>query len=335
MDNLSRQLTHSGCKSLAPAVIACTCMLFSTTQLTAAPQQSPAAAPSDPSPGVRVAGRSPSASFRPIGSPAATPQPFQRPFQSQSPAAQPQTASADHATSPQQVNGLNFRPPRLGSSGATSKTRKTSGVVQQTAYMQADGFGLPPTLDNQAAPAVTTPRAPALPAKSPAPANRQAQLDPRTNAPSTMRGQSAEAPNLQDAPSINGYGAPNTSQPLTRNQPSASDSSPVSQPQLQGRWATSGNSQLVTGPSGYSSTFWECGPPVMQASGSTYAVTPPTMMPNSQPMLAVTRGAMAPRPLVSMGQENYNVQLGRGIVGQPVAYVPGQNIRNFFRYLFP
>jgi hypothetical protein len=41
------------------------------------------------------------------------------------------------------------------------------------------------------------------------------------------------------------------------------------------------------------------------------------------------------RPLISLGQENYNVQLGRGIVGQPTAYVPGQTIRNFFRYLFP
>lgn len=331
MHNLSRQHTHSGYKSLAPTVIACTCLLFSTTQLAAAPQQSQADAQSEPSSGVRVAGRSPSASFRPIGSHSVAPQPFQR----QSPAAQQQITAPVQATSSPQASGLNFRPPRLGSSGTMRESRENLGAVRQTAYMQADGFGLPPTLDSQAAPAVTTPRAPALPAKSPAPTNRQAQLDPRTNAPATMRGQSAEAPDLQDAPSINGFGVPNTSQPLTRNQPSASDSSPVTQPQLQGRWATSGNSQLVTGPSGYSSTFWECGPPVMQASGYTYATTPPTMMPNSQPMLAVTSGAMAPRPLVSLGQENYNVQLGRGIVGQPVAYVPGQNIRNFFRYLFP
>ncbi|MEM7476679.1 MAG: hypothetical protein AAF483_16955 [Planctomycetota bacterium] len=40
-------------------------------------------------------------------------------------------------------------------------------------------------------------------------------------------------------------------------------------------------------------------------------------------------------PLISLGQEGYNVQLGRGILGQPTVYVPGQPVRNFLRYLFP
>jgi hypothetical protein len=41
------------------------------------------------------------------------------------------------------------------------------------------------------------------------------------------------------------------------------------------------------------------------------------------------------KPLFTMGQENYNVQLGRGIIGQPTVYVTGQPIRNFLRYISP
>jgi hypothetical protein len=41
------------------------------------------------------------------------------------------------------------------------------------------------------------------------------------------------------------------------------------------------------------------------------------------------------RPLFTLGQEKNNAVLGRGIIGQPTAYVPGQCFRNFLRYLSP
>lgn len=64
------------------------------------------------------------------------------------------------------------------------------------------------------------------------------------------------------------------------------------------------------------------------------AVAPPTLPPNLTPQL-YTPDNSGYRPLFSLGQENYNVQIGRGIIGQPTVYVPGQPVRNFMRYLFP
>ncbi len=64
------------------------------------------------------------------------------------------------------------------------------------------------------------------------------------------------------------------------------------------------------------------------------AVAPPTYPPNMTPQLYTPDNA-GYRPLFSLGQENYNVQLGRGIIGQPTVYVPGQPVRNFLRYLSP
>jgi hypothetical protein len=57
-------------------------------------------------------------------------------------------------------------------------------------------------------------------------------------------------------------------------------------------------------------------------------------MPSSAPQLYSQNNA-GWRPLFTLGQENYNVQLGRGIIGQPTVYVTGQPVRNFLRYLFP
>ncbi len=61
---------------------------------------------------------------------------------------------------------------------------------------------------------------------------------------------------------------------------------------------------------------------------------PPTLPPNLTPGL-YTPNNSGYTPFFSLGQENYNVQLGRGIVGQPTVYVPGQPLRNFMRYLSP
>lgn len=69
--------------------------------------------------------------------------------------------------------------------------------------------------------------------------------------------------------------------------------------------------------------------------GSAYgAYVPPTYTPNWNPSLYSSNNS-GYRPLISLGQENYNVQLGRGLFGQPTVYVPGQYVRNFLRYIFP
>ncbi len=77
-----------------------------------------------------------------------------------------------------------------------------------------------------------------------------------------------------------------------------------------------------------------------QAVGPSYPgipgnIVPPTVMPNQAPPGIYSPNNSGFRPLLGFGQDNYNVQLGRGIIGQPVAYVPGQLFRNFLRYIFP
>ena len=84
-------------------------------------------------------------------------------------------------------------------------------------------------------------------------------------------------------------------------------------------------------------TQYQCAPgaatyPAAGAVPGTYV--PPTLTPN------LTPGTYSPNnsgysPVFSLGQENYNVQIGRGIIGQPTVYVPGQPFRNFIRYLSP
>ncbi len=77
-----------------------------------------------------------------------------------------------------------------------------------------------------------------------------------------------------------------------------------------------------------------------QTAGPNYSgipgnFAPPTVMPNQAPSGIYSPNNSGFRPLFGFGQDNYNVQLGRGIIGQPVAYVPGQAFRNFLRYIFP
>ncbi len=47
-------------------------------------------------------------------------------------------------------------------------------------------------------------------------------------------------------------------------------------------------------------------------------------MPNQVPSGLYSGNNSGFRPLFGFGQDNYNVQLGRGLIGQPVAYVVGQ-----------
>jgi hypothetical protein len=62
--------------------------------------------------------------------------------------------------------------------------------------------------------------------------------------------------------------------------------------------------------------------------GSPFSYVPPTYMP--QPY------SRSPyRPLIGLGQDLSRAYIGRGVVGQPVAYMDGQPVRNLFRYLLP
>ncbi|MFO0924817.1 MAG: hypothetical protein U0905_20315 [Pirellulales bacterium] len=92
-------------------------------------------------------------------------------------------------------------------------------------------------------------------------------------------------------------------------------------------------------PANYMQSYPVCGGPSVFPSapppgGSPYTYVPPTVTPNLAPGLYSSDNA-GWRPLFTLGQENYNAQIGRGIIGQPTAYVPGQPFRNFLRYMFP
>jgi hypothetical protein len=86
----------------------------------------------------------------------------------------------------------------------------------------------------------------------------------------------------------------------------------------------------------YPTAYQQCSPSnaaVYPPAGSI-ANVPPTLPPNAATNTYSPNNS-GYTPVVSLGQENYNVTLGRGIVGQPTVYVPGQPIRNFMRYLSP
>ncbi|MEL7263891.1 MAG: hypothetical protein AAFP69_03630, partial [Planctomycetota bacterium] len=98
-----------------------------------------------------------------------------------------------------------------------------------------------------------------------------------------------------------------------------------------------GGSVLVA-PAGYAAPNYGAG--TVPPQGQTPLLQPPATQPGvGGPSLAAANPAgnerLAPRPLVTLGQENYPVVVGQGFYGQPAAYVPGQSIRNFLRYLTP
>lgn len=128
------------------------------------------------------------------------------------------------------------------------------------------------------------------------------------------------------------------------------DYAPMPQPQLDNQFATLGNCRNISAPSGYrSDRILTCGQPnayVTPVSNSVpiYSpppaqIGPPVILPPTQMGVpigssqTVIPGPAGYRPLISFGQERYPVQIGQGIFGQPVAYVPGQTFRNALRYI--
>jgi len=235
--------------------------------------------------------------------------------------------------------------------------------VVQVAYMQSGGPSLPPDFSmpsdlSPTAPPILTPASPSLapapPSLTPAPPTRivdQPRVNPvpSTNPPTTLPPASPPLPNRNLVPNpqtSRGAGSPLSLPPPSSNLAAI----PYSQRPEGAAWATVGNSPQVSPAPVYQTGFWGCNPAVTPSSpiipigaagatagtptGDPYRIVPPTAMPNTPASLAAGAN-YGPKPLLSLGQEKYNVQLGRGIFGQPKAYVPGQKCRNFLRYLTP
>ncbi|MCA9136665.1 MAG: hypothetical protein KDB00_07895 [Planctomycetales bacterium] len=272
--------------------------------------------------------------LRPIGSPSAVDQ-FRSPATRQ-PAVSPVAASTDRQPPAVRNEPVVRNETAYWQTSAT--VQPASAPIRQTVWMQS-GFDAPP-LDGVGMPFPNTPPNSALP--------------PSTSTPlpnSTPFPDAATLPRSLPSP-------PST--PI----PSSSDLTPIPQPQLDtNSYARIENCNLVTPPSTYMAasafgcgcgqvvptayTTPACGPvtqsPYAAAPGtlpaeipSTATIPPVSVYPQAAPQpLGFPNSAAPARALITLGQENYAVQVGQGLLGQPVAYVPGQWLRNWLRYLSP
>ena len=120
---------------------------------------------------------------------------------------------------------------------------------------------------------------------------------------------------------------------------------PFSVPDSGEQYATMNNSTFVSPPSNYIAvTSWgrNCKPTGV-GTGMPHRIEAATNIKSpanglirvSTATLLEQYPSIPDRPFMTMGQERNRVVVGQGIVGQPVAYVPGQWVRNSLRYLFP
>ncbi len=129
------------------------------------------------------------------------------------------------------------------------------------------------------------------------------------------------------------------------------DYAAIPPPQLDNQFATMDNCRNITGPSSYraAGVFGGCGAPSSYSTPVVYnpppsQIAPAVALPPSATFAPiglvgtippVLPGSAGYRPLLSFGQGANPVQVGQGILGQPVAYVPGQFFRNALRYISP
>lgn len=171
----------------------------------------------------------------------------------------------------------------------------------------------------------------------------------RTPAPGTAPPTATVAPMTSPPRGLPMNPGATTLAPLT-TVPGGADLMPVAPPQLHDQFATIDNCSCISPPSSYvAATGWtqNCAPTtsyVANPAPSAYlapagqvtapaVVTGPPVIPDAS---TLPPGSGVPRhALISLGQDRNPIVVGQGIIGQPVAYVPGQPIRNWIRYLFP
>ena len=141
---------------------------------------------------------------------------------------------------------------------------------------------------------------------------------------------------------------PMVGSPSTQLIPRNADMLPIVQPQLNDGFATVGNNCCVSAPSSYVAAMGlgNCvnggGQPTKSrgyiATGPQVAAPPQVASNVPSGFVPVTRPSapgVPKKPLINLGQNKNVVVVGQGIIGQPVAYVPGQCIRNWIRYISP
>lgn len=198
----------------------------------------------------------------------------------------------------------------------------------------AGGDFLNPTADN---PQPETPDTGAL-----APFSQPGQSQPLD---SSVGGDLSNSGGNRELPRVFG------SEPVAKS-PENKDSgeyAPFSSIDLGEQYATVNNSTFVAPPSGYiATTSW--GKNAVNPKPYSSIASIPSQKNSVQPAQSSSPNglvriadsntlgrypAVPTRPLLSFGQELNCVVVGQGVLGQPVAYVPGQWIRNSVRYLLP
>jgi len=195
----------------------------------------------------------------------------------------------------------------------------------------------PPTF--QSNPVMSSPQATPVPSQS-LPINPNLGVGSSVS-PGTTFSAGPSFPATQRNPSFGG------SLPRQPSSTVSSDYVAIPPPQLNNAFATMGNCRNISGSSTYrASGAFGCGTP---ASYAPVAYIPPpsqiapvvALPPGATFNPVIITGSVPPvipgsagyRPLISLGQEFKPVQVGQGIIGQPVAYVPGQFFRNALRYI--
>ncbi len=226
-----------------------------------------------------------------------------------------------------------------------------SGLVRQTAMQ----FAFPGGPGSNVAPPVTSP-APNFNPPSGTTGTPPSAATVPAGPLSTQTLPQQPVPRLGNPPATLPFPGPARAAPL----PPRSDYAPMNAPSLGGSGGSISNINNcanVTGPSGYSAAFSSpcggCAPVGYQAPVPQGFQSPPTFQapPAQIPAPAVLPGtsaigppaigpsaALNPAPagnLLSFGQEQFPVQVGQGLLGQPKAYVPGQTFRNWLRYFTP
>ncbi len=243
-------------------------------------------------------------------------------------------------------------------SGSFSEPPTGSGIATQPMQLPTQfappPLSTPPGLSGQGTRQPTT--IPTSPRMTTGPASDAAPL-----APPTLPFNNASPPTASVTPRTLPSSTPTTP---SYSVPPIADYAPVAPPQLSnGGYATMADCRLITPPSSYSamSPYGDtCGsvaptnyaspynpfpaqisapavmppmaasPPVAAAPSIT--TLPPVITPPVTSLIAAPSAAPV-GSLVTFGQETLPVQVGQGLWGQPVAYVPGQRCRNWLRYL--